>query len=199
MFGRSSFNKMDFIECDSKPCYFDDLPEEILSSIFRYLPVRDLCSAILVSRHWRKLGEDPVLWRNYLLEINYGTKLLPETLNFKRFSKLENLTIRGYDPYNEDQMRFDPSLVLNSSIRRLELRLTFIDRNVTDFSCLVTCLSSLTLVFCPLTQDQLDLMFSQLVRCTSLTQLAILMPLVNTASVEENYLTDGLSKIPPES
>ena len=41
-------------------------------------------------------------------------------------------------------------------------------------------------------------MFSQLVRCTSLTQLAILMPLVNTASVEENYLTDGLSKIPPE-
>ena len=88
----------------------------------------------------------------YLLEINYGTKLLPETLNFKRFSKLENLTIRGYDPYNEDQMRFDPGLVLNSSIRRLELRLTFIDRNVADFSCLVTCLSSLTLVFCPLTQ-----------------------------------------------
>ena len=38
MFGRSSFNKMDFIECDSKPCYFDDLPEEILSSILQYLP-----------------------------------------------------------------------------------------------------------------------------------------------------------------
>ena len=144
----------------------------IMMMMMMMMTVRDLCSAILVSRHWRKLGEDPVLWRNYLLEvmmmmmmmimmmifylleINYGTKLLPETLNFKRFSKLENLTIRGYDPYNEDQMRFDPSLVLNSSIRRLELRLTFIDRNVTDFSCLVTCLSSLTLVFCPLTQVQ---------------------------------------------
>ena len=47
-------------------------------------------------------------------------------------------------------------------------------------------------------QDQLDLMFSQLVSCTSLSELAILMPLVNTASAEENYLTDGLSKIAPE-
>ena len=41
-------------------------------------------------------------------------------------------------------------------------------------------------------------MFSQLVICTSLSELAILMPLVNTASAEENYLTDGLSKIAPE-
>ena len=41
-------------------------------------------------------------------------------------------------------------------------------------------------------------MFSQLVACTSLSELAILMPLVNTASAEENYLTDGLSKIAPE-
>ena len=49
-----------------------------------------------------------------------------------------------------------------------------------------------------LVQDQLDLMFSQLVICTSLSELAILMPLVNTASAEENYLTDGLSKIAPE-
>ena len=47
-------------------------------------------------------------------------------------------------------------------------------------------------------QDQLDLMFSQLVTFSSLSELAILMPLVNTASAEENYLTDGLSKIPPE-
>ena len=41
-------------------------------------------------------------------------------------------------------------------------------------------------------------MFSQLCHQSSLTQLAILMPLVNTANAEENYLTDGLSKIDPE-
>ena len=46
-------------------------------------------------------------------------------------------------------------------------------------------------------QDQLDLMFSQLCDHCSLTELAILMPLVNTSSAEENYLTDGLSKIEP--
>ena len=49
----------------------------------------------------------------------------------------------------------------------------------------------------PTSQDQLDLMFTELCGVTSLTELAILMPLVNTASAEENYLTDGLSKIEP--
>ena len=141
------------MDCDDRgPCYFDNIPEEIISKILRWLPVKDLCNAILVCKHWRTLGEDPVLWKKYLLEVNYGTKLLPETLKFKRFSKLENLLIRGFDPYNEDQMRFDPSLVVNSSIRKLELRLTFIDRNVSDFSSLVRCLSSLTLIFCLMTQ-----------------------------------------------
>ena len=142
----------DNINCISSSFNIDSIPEELLYKIFKWLPVKDLCNAILVSKHWRKIGEDPVLWKNYLLEINYGTKLLPETLQFKRFSRLESLLIRGYDPYNEDQMRFDPSLVVRSSIKRLELRLAYIDRNITDFSSLVTCLSSLTLIFCLLTQ-----------------------------------------------
>lgn len=149
MFSRPMMDLMDY---DSGPCYLDNIPEEILCKILSWLPVRDLCSAILVCKHWRTIGEDPVLWKKYNLEVNYGTKLLPETLKFKRFSKLENLLIRGFDPYNEDQMRFDPSLVVNSSIRKLELRLTFIDRNVSDFSSLVRCLSSLTLIFCLMTQ-----------------------------------------------
>ena len=132
--------------------YVDTLPEELLFKIFKRLPCKDLCNAILVSKYWRKIGEDPVLWKNYLLEINYGTRLLPETLKFKRFSMLESLLVRGFDPYNEDQMRFDPSLVVNSSIKNLELRLTYIDRNISDFSSLVNCLSSLTLIFCLMSQ-----------------------------------------------
>ena len=96
-------------------------------------------------------------------------------------------------------MRFDASVVVRSHIKRLELRLTYIDRNVREFSLLTTRLTSLTLIFCLLSQDQLDLMFSQLSSTTSLTELAILMPLVNTSSAEDNYLTDGLSKIHPDT
>ena len=96
-------------------------------------------------------------------------------------------------------MRFDASVVVRSHIKTLELRLTYIDRNVREFSLLSTRLTSLTLIFCLLSQDQLDLMFSQLSSSTSLTELAILMPLVNTSSAEDNYLTDGLSKIQPET
>ena len=80
------------------------LPEEVLMSVMSWLPVSDLCNAILVCRHWRTignlsshislrhrdvvLGEDPQLWRRYKLEINYGTKRLAQTLSFARFSKL---------------------------------------------------------------------------------------------------------------
>ena len=96
-------------------------------------------------------------------------------------------------------MRFDASVVVRSNIKRLELRLTYIDRKVVEFSLLTTRLTSLTLIFCLLSQDQLDLMFSQLSSASSLTELAILMPLVNTSSAEDNYLTDGLSKIHPDT
>ena len=39
------------------------------------------------------------------------------------------------------------------SICRLELRLAYIDQNMTHFSSLVRCLPSLTLVLCLMTQD----------------------------------------------
>ena len=39
------------------------------------------------------------------------------------------------------------------SIRRLELRLTYIDRNMTHFSSLVRCLPFLTLILYLMTQD----------------------------------------------
>merc|ERR1712156_340848 len=70
------------------------LPEEVLMSVMSWLPVSDLCNAILVCRHWRTIGENPQLWRRYKLEINYGTKRLAQTLRFARFSKLESLLIR---------------------------------------------------------------------------------------------------------
>ena len=128
------------------------LPDELILKIFSWLPVTDLCSVSLVSRSWQLLAEDPSLWRHFLLQINYGTKQLSEVLRFRRFARLNNLLIRGFDPYNEDQMRFDPEVVVRSNIRNLELRLAYIDRNVRDFSLIVNSLSSLTLMFCLMTQ-----------------------------------------------
>ena len=100
---------------------------------------------------------------------------------------IESLLIRGFDPYNEEQMRFDASVVLRSSITRLELRLTYVDRNVREFSQLVTRLSSLTLIFCLLSQDQLDLMFDQLCSgSNSLSELAILISELAILSTDLN-------------
>ena len=50
--------RMDVImDCDDRGlCYFDEIPEEIISKILRWLPVKDLCNAILVCKHWRTIS-----------------------------------------------------------------------------------------------------------------------------------------------
>jgi len=40
-----------------------NLPVEIVKHIFNKLCLRDLCSAVLVSRLWRNIGQDPSLWK----------------------------------------------------------------------------------------------------------------------------------------
>ena len=32
------------------------LPDELVMSVMRWLPVSDLCNAVLVCRHWRTIG-----------------------------------------------------------------------------------------------------------------------------------------------
>jgi len=39
------------------------LPEEMMMRMFRQFPPRDLKMAVLVSRKWRTMGEDPSLWK----------------------------------------------------------------------------------------------------------------------------------------
>jgi len=42
-----------------------NLPVEIVKQIFNKLCLRDLCSAVLVSRLWRNIGQDPSLWKYF--------------------------------------------------------------------------------------------------------------------------------------
>ncbi|PSN56419.1 hypothetical protein C0J52_09532 [Blattella germanica] len=45
-------------------CYIQKLPNELLTMIFSYLTVPELCSSVApVCRHWHSVASSPVLWR----------------------------------------------------------------------------------------------------------------------------------------
>ena len=49
-----------------------DLPLEIVSYIFRFLPASDVKCASLVCYQWSKASQDPILWRN--VSVSLGTR-----------------------------------------------------------------------------------------------------------------------------
>jgi len=46
-----------------------NLPGEVVKYIFNKLCLRDLCSAVLVSRLWRNIGQDPSLWKYWAVRL----------------------------------------------------------------------------------------------------------------------------------
>lgn len=48
------------------------LPIEIISYIFRFLPISDIKCAALVCCAWSRAAEDPILWRNAFISL--GTR-----------------------------------------------------------------------------------------------------------------------------
>ena len=102
----------------------DDLPKEIMMMIFSFLTTvaslethdidvsepdwdqdfLSLCSAALVSREWRQLAEDPLLWKRFVLVINSSSDLA--ALNTTtRFSRIKTVMVRGAEEHQTNQLR----------------------------------------------------------------------------------------------
>jgi len=76
----------------------DSLPDELLLRIFKFLPHSDLRSSILLSRKFRNLASDPVLWKKYSIPAmsiaqTEGLLVLLEVLKLPRFKKLQVLDL----------------------------------------------------------------------------------------------------------
>ena len=68
---------------------------ELLTTIFSYLPYKDLKNAVLVCRWWRKVGDTPSLWSK--IKLKFGNWSLPDdpslqVLSLKRLQSLEYVT-----------------------------------------------------------------------------------------------------------
>ena len=83
----------------------DLLPSEVLLKIFRNLSYKDLNSVLLVSRRFKYLAEDPLLWRNFHLQIT--SKLCNQLddclLKIRRLANVSHILVWGYG-LNENQI-----------------------------------------------------------------------------------------------
>ena len=180
-----------------KECYIATLPDEILLKIFQKLETRWLCKTLLVSRHWRSVGEDPSLWRRFPLAVGtQKAKHLYNILKSSRFSHLEQLLLMSFDPYDFDESNIDTQAIRKSSVKRLEIRFLDMRTNMREVSILGDSLSVLTIHCCPIDQDQADQLFRKFEGGTKVRELSIINPLIN--GTEENPAGDGLSKVSPE-
>ena len=91
------------------------LPSELLLKIFQYLPYRDLNSLVLVSRRFRHLAGDPLLWRNFHFQLN--SKLCQEAaqldscvLTVRRLANISHTLVWGYGMSEENVINVINSL-----------------------------------------------------------------------------------------
>jgi len=64
------------------------IPCEILTQIFSYLSYEDLYMVVLVCRHWKEVGEEPKLWKRFVLTV---TEENADILNRSRMAALETV------------------------------------------------------------------------------------------------------------
>jgi len=71
------------------------LPVEVVLKIFRLLELKDLSNVLLVSKQWRHIGEDPSLWKKFILRIKpTDPSCLRSILGRPRFSFMVSATIK---------------------------------------------------------------------------------------------------------
>ena len=70
---------------------FQNLPIEIFLSIFKQLSPQDLKSAVLVSKSWQEVGEDPALWTWAVVRVDSRHDF--EKFNIQRLQLLRELKV----------------------------------------------------------------------------------------------------------
>jgi len=78
---------------------FHDLPNEIFFYIFKQLSPQDLKSAVLVSKSWQEVGEDPILWTWAVARVE--NRLDFEKLQIQRLQLLQEVKVNCSRPASE--------------------------------------------------------------------------------------------------
>jgi len=178
--------------------HINTLPRELLLSVFRFLKPSDLKQVVLVCKHWKDIGEEPVLWKNFKLVVaNKKISIVDEILNSKRFLCLQQLEINGFG-YGDAKREIDSStlgVILQSPVQKLGLKncdLSLVSKE--DVEMLIGGLKSLTLWNSHLTSSQTVDMFQCLSRSKDLFDLDIGYSYLDLSMVSPEMFSKALVK-----
>jgi len=179
--------------------HINSLPQEILFSIFQFVSFADLRRIVLVCRHWREVGEDPVLWKRFKLVVDKPKmKMLSNILTTKRFGCLEYLEVNGYGHSGGPAVidAGDAEVILNTQVSRLTLKHCDVS-NVTseDLDKLINSLGSLVLWQTALNKVQIGSIFNSVIRSERLKELDIGYSYIDLASIDPEVLAAALNKV----
>ena len=73
-----------------------DLPGEMLMSVFSWVPPKELKNVVLVSKRWRKIGEDPSLWSGCRFTVNNRDDITKLSIRRLRYIQEICIDTRGY-------------------------------------------------------------------------------------------------------
>lgn len=179
--------------------HINSLPHEILFTIFKFLPFQDLCKSLLICRHWRNVGEDPVLWKKFKLVVGKPKmEQLRSIFSSKRLECIEHLEINGYG-YSGFPTVIDidtADVILKSKVTKLTLKHCDISQvKAKDLEQLINNLCSLVLWQTVLNNDQISDIFQSVRKSGNLKELDIGYSYINLTSIDPEVLASALNKV----
>ena len=144
-----------------------ELPEEIFRIIFSFLPHKHLLSVVLVSKLWRELGENPLLWKEFTLWIRREhVRKIEEVLAIRRLKHIRRIMFRKFSLNNAtDNATVFNVIAFKASVKEIIIRGSDLSKVSPDV--IATCLNKMDKVeFVPhiwgtgLTFEQVEALFN---------------------------------------
>ena len=179
--------------------HINSLPQEVLFTIFKHLSFSDLSSAVLVCKHWRDVGEDPVLWKKLKLVVEKPKMLLiNDILSMRRLACMEHLEVNGYG-YSGTPAIIDTDtaqVIMKSKVSKLTLKHCDVSNVASeDLDMMINNLCSLVLWQTVLNKMQISCIFQSVIKSEHLKELDIGYSYIDLANIEPDTLATALNKV----
>lgn len=179
--------------------HINSLPQELLFTIFKHLPFSDLRSIVLVCKHWRDVGEDPVLWKKLKLVVEKPKMvLISNILSIRRLACVEHLEVNGYG-YSGTPAIIDTDtaqVIVDSKVSKLTLKHCDVSNVASeDLDTMINNLCSLVLWQTVLNKIQISCIFQSVIKSENLKELDIGYSYIDLANIEPDTLATALNKV----
>ena len=194
----------------------DSLPLEILVMIFRKVKLTDLKSAMLVSKKWKDIIEDPNIWRNFKSKpvypeqvgklLNIPRLCLMKKLEMRTGGEKDMVTVQGVD--GSEGPKYSVYLIRRVEDQHIDeiqkSEITDLDISSCDLikvspdllGDFLNNLKTLKLHSTVFTVEQMENIFEKMSEFTNIEKIDLNLKSTDvTKMVEEEFISEGLNKV----